>query len=388
MAPSTDSGYVYIDAAGPLRDLTRRLSDARRIALDTEADSLHSYRQKVCLIQLSINGATYVVDPLARIDLEPFFDVLAGRRMIIHGADYDLRMLRSTFAFRPREQVFDTVLAARLLGYEQFGLASLLQEMLGVTLSKRGQKSDWSRRPLTQAQLAYAAADTRHLERLADLLSDQLESGGRAAWHHEACERLVEATSEARLHPPDSDWRVKGSGMLDRRQLAFLRELWEWREREAQTADRPPFKIIGNEQMIEMAVWAAANPKLPLDEGPKLPRHFHRQRVERLAAALRKADALPQSDWPIRRRNGRAAIPVANALVDRLLAACARSADQLGVDRSFLVPRAAVEAIARHRPRTVDGLMKRGSLMRWQAEAIAPAVLPLIEKHAAPPCSS
>ena len=387
MAPSTESAFTYVDAARPLRDLTRRLSSVDRVALDTEADSLHSYRQKVCLIQLSTNGETYVVDPLASLDLHAFFGVLAGRQMIIHGADYDLRMLRSTFGFHPSAEVFDTVLAARLLGYEHFGLGALLQRALGVTVTKRGQKSDWSRRPLSEAQLAYAAADTRYLERLADLLSDELQRRGRTGWHREACERLVEATSEERARDRDADWRVKGAGTLDRRQLAFLRELWHWREREAQNADRPPFKIIGNEPMNQLAVWAAANPGLPLSEGPKLPRHFRHQRLDRLSDVLSKAEALPPSGWPARRRNGRAAIPVQNALVDLLLTACARVADQLDIARSFLVPRASLESIARHHPRTVESIMKHGALMRWQAEAIAPAMLALLEKHAHHPRS-
>ncbi len=142
-----DTTFQYIDTNSGLDALIPRLGHAERIALDTEADSLHHYFEKICLIQLSFHGEDYLLDPLSKIDLSQFLNVLSTKPLIIHGADYDLRMLRTSFGFRPQREVFDTMLAAQILGYEQFGLAALIHRYLDTTVTKQGQKSDWSLRP-------------------------------------------------------------------------------------------------------------------------------------------------------------------------------------------------------------------------------------------------
>ena len=148
--------------------LIQRIDTAERVALDTEADSLHNYFEKVCLVQLSFGGEHYLIDPLAGLDLNGLSEVLADKPLILHGGDYDLRMLRASIGFRPRREVFDTMIAAQLLGLEQIGLAALTERFFAITIGKAGQKSDWSRRPLSENQLRYAVNDTRFLERLAD----------------------------------------------------------------------------------------------------------------------------------------------------------------------------------------------------------------------------
>ena len=159
--------------------LLPKLQAARWLALDTEADSLHAYPEKLCLIQISIEGADVILDPLARVDFAPACDILRQHELILHGADYDLRLLRKSFGFVPGA-IFDTMIAARLLGYREFGLSNLVQKHLGVTLEKGPQKANWGRRPLTPRMEAYARNDTRHLKALSDLLRTQLEDKG--AW--------------------------------------------------------------------------------------------------------------------------------------------------------------------------------------------------------------
>ena len=366
-----------MDSAPALAALTARLEGAARITLDTEADSLHSYYEKVCLIQLSVGGESYIVDPLAGVDLSGFLGALAARPLLFHGADYDLRMLRASFGFRPQGDVYDTMIAAQLLGLEEFGLAALARRLCGVTLTKAGQKADWSRRPLTRAQLAYATDDIRYLEPIADALFTELRRLGRYDWYRDACGRLVASTARERPRDPAEAWRIKGLKGFDRRQLAFVRELWRWREHEAQKADRPAFKVLGNAQLRELALWGAAHPAASLAHGPKLPRNCTGHRLHALEAALRRARETPKSDWPTlsRGRRGEGGAPKCEREVDALMAECARIAADLGIAPSMLAPRAALEAVAHHRPQTFDDILACAPLMRWQAELLAAAIL-------------
>jgi ribonuclease D len=348
-----------------------------RIAIDTEGDSLHHYFEKVCLIQLTLTGETYIVDPLSGIDLSQFLRVLSGKALILHGGEYDLRMLKASTGFRPHNEVFDTMLAAQLLGHKQLGLAALAKQFFNVTLSKQGQKSDWSRRPLTQAQMRYAADDTRYLAPLADILSSELRKLGRRDWHQETCKAMIKSTALEKPRDPGDAWRIKGLSLLRPRQLAFVRQLWYWRENEARKADLPPFKIMGNQQMIVLAVWAASHPT-PLNlEGPRLPRNCRGRRLKTLRNAILKAQRMPESKWPEPRRGRKDAAlaeNVSRSEVEALRAECSRLAAKLGIDASVLAPRASLVGVARKRPRTTKEIMAAGPLMRWQANLLKPGI--------------
>ena len=163
---------------------------AEWIAVDTEADSLHAYPEKVCLIQISTVAGDRLIDPLARLNLDLLLDALNAHELIMHGADYDLRLLRKHHEFVPAA-IFDTMLAARLLGQRQFGLQSLLDTYLGVKLEKGSQKANWARRPLTEKMEQYARHDTHYLKPLSDKLKLELQQKGRLAWHQEACAGLI-----------------------------------------------------------------------------------------------------------------------------------------------------------------------------------------------------
>ena len=302
MSSPASAPYEYIDTAPAVEALVARLRDAPRVALDIEADSLHSYYQKVCLIQLTFGDENCIVDPLVGVDISVFLRALAAKTLIIHGADYDLRMLRASFGFRAEGEVHDTLFAAQILGMEELSLVGLARRFLGVTLTKAGQKTDWSHRPLSLAQLAYAAADTRYLAAIADLLIAELRRLDRYDAYHAACEHGVAASARDRVRDPDEAWRIKGLRGLSRRQLAFVREVWRWREHEAQKTDRPPFRILGNAQLRELALWASAHPTARLGHGPRLPRNCVGPRLRALEHAIERARELPEAEWPKSRR--------------------------------------------------------------------------------------
>ncbi|MGZ8530561.1 MAG: ribonuclease D [Candidatus Binatia bacterium] len=369
-------GFVYVRDGAVLAMLIDRMDSAARIAVDTEADSLHNYFEKVCLIQLSIAGEHYLVDPLAGVELRGFLEALAAKPLIFHAGDYDLRILRASTGFRPSGDIFDTMIAAQLLGIEQIGLAALLERCFAVTIGKEGQKSDWSQRPLSEKQLHYAVNDTRYLEALAECMASELDAKGRLGWHSESCQAMVQASGRDNLRDPEEAWRLKGAGRMTRRQLAYLREFWRWRDQHAQRANRPPFKIFGNQQIFELVQWAESHPNEPLDKGPKLPRNIHGSLLTTLVDAIARAAAMSPADWPELKKHERGEAPSAESVAraNALRSACTEIAMELAISPAVLAPRAALEAIARCRPRGVDEIMERGGLLRWQAELIRAAV--------------
>jgi ribonuclease D len=373
--PEADD-FVYVRERHALAALIQRIASAEKIAVDTEADSLHNYFEKVCLIQLSLGGEHYVIDPLARLELSGFLEALAAKPLIFHGGDYDLRMMRASMGFRPCREVFDTMIAAQLLGIEQIGLAALIERCFDIKIGKEGQKSDWSRRPLSAQQLHYAVNDTRFLVGLAECLARELGERDRLDWHRESCRAMVASTERDRWRDPDDVWRIKGAGRLARRQLAYLRELWHWRDQLARNANRPAFMILGNQQIFEFIAWAESNPGVSLDQGPKLPRNIRGAMLTTLEEAVKRAGELAPEQWPeLRKREPFEALS-AECLerINLLRSECARIAKELEIAASTLAPKAVLEAIARNRPRTVDAIMESGGLLRWQAELVHGAV--------------
>ena len=231
-----------IQSQADLERLFERLKDEPLIAVDTEAASFHRYRDRVYLLQLSSRRETAVVDPLAVTSLEPLGAVLAdkGIEIVFHDADYDLRLLNREYGFRAHT-LFDTRIAAQLLNEPGVGLAALLEKYFGVRLDKRYQRADWSVRPLSPEMLEYAAADTRHLPELRDLLRNQLLEQGRLEWAEEEFQSLSRVGWPT--SPPDEPGylRMKGAKALPPRSLAVLRELFQWREDLAGARTRQPF---------------------------------------------------------------------------------------------------------------------------------------------------
>jgi len=366
----------WIRTAEELALLVRSLEGCRAVGIDTESDSLYHYFDKVCLVQVAGDrGQRALVDPLAVGDLSPLGPLLARTDVVkvLHGADYDVTTLKRDYGFE-FAGLFDTMIAARFLGRPQVGLAALALEELGVTLSKDSQKDDWSRRPLTPKQEAYALADVEHLVELEARLRGALEEKGRLEWVREECEAIAALDPLRRRRDPDAYLAIKGAKRLRPRALAALRELVAWREREAERADRPAFKIVGNETLLALA---ERSPRAPAEikAVPGLSGRL-RSRPDDLLAALRRASEVPDADLPVIPRSPRPIIPAAvTRRVERLKAWRKPRAAELGVEVSVVLPQRLIDRLAEAAPRDEEGLRGIEGLRRWRVEAFGPELL-------------
>lgn len=373
---------LVADAAG--LELLLRTLDAHpdaELAIDTEADSFHHYYEKVCLIQLALAGEAFLIDPLAFASsggeasaLAPLMQRLSERRLVLHGADYDLRLLLRGYGFRA-SALFDTMIGAQLLGEKEIGLAALLTKRLGVVLDKKFQRADWSERPLSPEMSAYAASDVLHLVELADALRAELLACGRLDWVTQECSRLVAAPFLAKESDPESDWRLKGTNALSAKERAFVRAIWEVREERAAELDRPPFRVLTNDRLLSAARAAAqGEAELPkLFPGPRpLPPPFARS----LLKAFADTRALLPAEWPEARRGERIET---DAALEREIEKLKKKRDarslELGLDPSVLASRAALAAVARAflkngGPLDVERLTAEAGISRWRAEQL------------------
>lgn len=349
-----------VDTPEKLAAYLPSLTNAEWVAVDTEADSLHAYPEKVCLIQVSTAEGDRLIDPLADLPLDDFLRELSRHRLLMHGADYDLRLFSKHHDFVPSD-IFDTMLAARLLGIQQFSLSHLVEQFLGVKLEKGSQKANWAVRPLTPKMESYARNDTRYLKPLSDRLKDELQAHGRLPWHQEYCQWLIKESSKPKESNPDEVWRLKGSHLLDRRGLATLRELWQWRENEAVTSNRPPYFILSHETLVRLAEADAAGK--PLD--PLIPRHLSERRRTGLTKAVAKAQGLAPEQFPRplrfsfrRPREGekKRYMELQKRRDDR--------AQQLKIDPSLIASRATLSDLAH------DWEKHSSELMHWQRELL------------------
>jgi len=378
---------IWIDNQPDLDAAMQRVAAQKTIAVDTEADSLHSYFDKVCLIQISIDDEDLVIDPLSKLDLKGFGAVLADPSIlkVLHGADYDLRILNRDFGFTI-SNLIDTSVAAQLLGYEAFGLAALLDRHFGLKLNKAHQRADWSMRPLPPDMLDYAATDTRHLVALATKLREELEALGRWEWAVEEFARLEAIRFVDRDDDGERFRRLKGIGGFDRRSLAVLRALHEWRDALARKADRPPFKIIGNDAIVDIA----REKPTTRDELGKIKSvaQFHRNKYgAELLRLVAGALALPEDQLP-ERGESKAWIrdKSLEARIDKMKKVRDAVAKELKIDPSILAARHILSAIAAVEPSSVDDLDQVPAMREWQKKVAGEKLLAALgPRSSAPP---
>ncbi|MEW5877196.1 MAG: ribonuclease D [Acidobacteriota bacterium] len=339
---------LWVDSAAKLQQVCKEARAASVVAVDSEADSFHSYYPKVCLVQLSFSGRHAVVDTLklSPQELAPLGELLAdGQTLkVLHGADYDLRMLQKDFAFRLRN-LADTQAAAQVLGEPQTSLAALVKKELGFELDKSQQRADWALRPLSSEMLRYAVDDTRYLEALLTRLKARLEALGRLEWWEEECQALEQVAYQ----PPDPDpWaflRIKGARALSAEALGRLKVLWEWRESVAQALDVAPFRVLPSDLLLRLAL----NPPSDFSElvqTPGMPPRVARRWGAAILQVLAQVSEVTLPPASLRTRPDEAR----ERLVKKLRAVRDQVAQVLALDPGFLAPRASLEAVADRRP--------------------------------------
>ncbi|AQT70000.1 Ribonuclease D [Anaerohalosphaera lusitana] len=378
------TNFTYVDTDEGMAEVLPALERAPSIAIDIEADSLHHYFEKVCLIQITIEEENYIVDPLTDMDLDPFLQVLAHKTLILHDAGYDLRMLKNSFGFETKAPVFDTMLAAQLLGYKRLGLVALIKHFCGVSLSKHGQKSDWSRRPLTPNQLQYASDDTYYLHVLAEKLHNQLEQLGRLEWHDQACKKMVRsATAEKEPPDPDRIWRIKGTSKLDPLRLTLVKHIWHWRNDEARKADRPAFHFMHNKDILKLADWVASHPHASIRKSGLLPDNCRGSRRAALENAVHQALSTPPDQMVAKqkRKKSAPAIPYCQQIIEDLRERTRKKGEQLNLPPQIIASRATLTHIGRDRISDFDRLVEEVGMLPWQADILLPDIKETLAKY-------
>ena len=353
------------------------LAGIGEIAIDTEGASFHRFVDRIYLLQLSTRQETAIVDPLAvpAETLQPLGRLLEDRsvEVVLHDADYDLRLLHSDYGWHANN-IFDTRIAAQLLGIKAFGLAALLERYFGVKLDKKHQRADWSMRPLAADMLEYAAQDTMYLLELRDRMRQELEGKQRLGWAREEFARL-EGTKWADEDPGASFLRVKGARDLTRRELAVLRELVPWRDELAREMDRATFRVIGNEQLLEIARVQPGN-RDALSQIRGISRNVLEKQGRDILDAVRRGLAVAEADLPKFPRSPRwDRDPQFDSRVNALKGARDEAARRLDMDPGVLASRERLEAVARKNPKSRGELDQVEELRGWQREVLAEGFL-------------
>jgi len=366
MTASESEALLYLDNEETTRNFLNDISAVREIAVDTEGASFHRFIDRIYLLQISTRQRSAIIDPLPLGKLDGLGNLLQDKKaeVVFHDADYDLRLLHQDYGWNVNH-IFDTRIAAQLLGIKAFGLAALLEQFFGVKLDKKHQRADWSLRPLPPGMLDYAAQDTRYLLELRDQLKSRLEKLERWEWAREEFARL-EGTKWESDENSDAFLRIKGARDLTRRELALLRELVPWRDSVARDIDRATFRVMGNEVLLDIARIA---PKTARDlSGLKgMPRGILDRGATAILSAVQRGLEVAEEHLP--------KFPRApkwereddfDDRVSRLKSVRDAAAARLQLDPGVLCSRERLEAIARRRPDTTGDLGDIPGLRKWQ----------------------
>jgi ribonuclease D len=375
---------ALIQSQPELEQLVARLRSKPLLAVDTEAASFHRHRDRVYLLQISSREETAIIDPLAVDSLTVLGTLLAEPtiEVVFHDADYDLRLLHQEYGINA-SNLFDTRVAAQLLNEPGVGLAALLEKYLGVHLDKRFQRADWSARPLSAEMLEYAAADTRHLPELRDILQKRLLALGRLPWAEEEFELLAQVRWSPQSTDEPAYLRMKGAKALSGRSLAVLRELYLWRDELAQRLDRAAFRILNNEPMLAMAKSPPAD-LVALKEVRGIGTEQMERRGKDILAAVQRGLAVPEQELPrIPRPVRRPQDPAYEARLERLKSLRNQLAIRYDLAPGVLCSNGTLEAIARVNPSSADGLAQVRELRRWQLKEFGGELLAALRQPAA-----
>lgn len=372
---------VYLDTSDRIDHFLADIAGVRELALDTEGASYHRFVDRIYLLQLSTRDRSAIIDPLSIDTPKGLGDLLESPavEVVFHDADYDLRLLRQDYGWHVRN-IFDTRIAAQLLGLKAFGLAALLERYFGVRLDKKHQRADWSMRPLTKDMLDYAALDTLYLLELKDRMKDELARLGRQEWAREEFERL-EQIAWGDEDPTLGFMKLKGARDLTRRELAVLREVVVWRDSVASAQDRATFRVIGNEQLFAIAkLHPQTHDALLAIKG--VPRGIVESRGAELVAAVRRGLEVPDAQLPRFPRAPRwDRDPDFDARATALRTVRDAAAARLDMDPGVLCSRDRLDAVARRNPATVEEVVEVGELRQWQREVLGADFVRALDPH-------
>lgn len=377
---------IWVDRPVSFRAMLAHLQGEPALAVDTESNSLYVYHEQVCLVQISVPGSDYLVDPLALRDLSGLGPLLADPRVlkVFHGADYDLIVLHRDFGFTVAN-LFDTMWASRILGWPAHGLAALLKAHFGVESNKRYQRANWGLRPLPPEQLSYARLDTHYLLPLQEIQAQQLKQTNRWPQARHRFDKLVQIRWEPKDFDPDGFWRMSGARDLDDEGRGVLAELYVFRDRTAQAENRPPFKVLGNKLLLTLS-----------ETRPETIAELHRikgisHRIARryghgLLDAIRRGarqplswDERPHFSGSARNTNGRPSA-ACQARFEALRAWRNAAADKKGVEPDIILTNQTLWAVAHRNPRTLADLSQNGLLAPWQLKEFGSDLLAAIRK--------
>jgi ribonuclease D len=358
------SAPILVDTATALKHLAELLSKEPRLAVDTEANSLHAFQERVCLIQFSTPRTDYLVDPLALDDLTYLAPIFSDPQIeiIFHAAEYDVLGLARDFDFS-FSSIFDTMLAARTLGYKQVGLASLLSEKFGIDVDKHNQKADWGQRPLTASLIDYARLDTHYLIALRDILEGELREKGRWDLASEDFQRSCFANTGNNHRPLRASWeRIDGRLDLNSRQQTILKELCLNREKMAARLNRPLFKVVDDRVLLKVAQSEPRSLEQLANAG------FSERQIQRFGKSMLEAVERGLTA-PLVQATEQERMPEAVlSRLQRLKAWRKKKAEDMGVESDVILPRVFMNALAEQNPRSLEALEKTMASSPWRLE--------------------
>jgi len=363
---------MLIDRPDQLALFYAALDRVEEVAMDTEADNMFHFHTRVCLLQFLVAGEVYLVDLMTPLPLAPLWERLATKHLIMHGSDFDIRLLWELCQFRPKS-IFDTMLAAQLLNRPRVGLGALLEQHFGLVLDKFGQKANWSKRPLTPKLLDYASMDVWHLPALRDLLTTELAKLDRLDWLDQQCRRQIESGLAGFPRDEENSWRVGPVDRLRGPGLSVLHSIWHWRQKWAEELDTPPFKVVNNEFLSAVAGAAEQGDSVEAILAQVNLGKRQDRLLPSLEAALRAGLDRDPTTLPRRPRTERIHLSAAEiARQDSLKAYRDEVGAKIDLDPTLIAPRATLVTLCRE-PARLDEI-----LLPWQADLLrsAPELAP------------
>jgi ribonuclease D len=386
-----DTPLVMVEDEDALDHMLDTLSTAKVIGIDTESDSSYAYQEKVCLIQVSNHDTDFIIDPLAFDDLSALGDILADRSVVkvLHGADYDIVCLKRDYGFEIRG-LFDTLIAAQLLGMERIGLADLIERFFGIELDKKYQRHNWALRPLQKAHLDYARGDTHWMAALRELVSWQLEDVGRMRHMREECRILEEREWGGRVPDPHAFLSMKKADTLDDDGLRVLRHVFAYREAQAKKMNRPVYKVIPNDVLLQLSRKRPSS-RGAFDDMLRSKRAMLRRHGKGLWEALQ---AGLEDDEPLPRKKKTRKAPrkgpkskLRGRHADRVFAALKEWRTELLDARDDLTPfnvasNSILKSIASVRPVDLEEMAAIPDVRQWQVDDWGEEILELLDREA------